>query len=284
VTDFNFIDDRPGVVFTLRGVASQPGADRLLRPYDQQQFAAMLEIGFGSFFDEFARQLMAGQLAALAGGRPGDADQLSDLWRPVTAFPGFGGGYLQGAVADFADGQKVFRPDRQMISAYLVAGQLLEIQALEIALQSGSLFADIMAGLGGAGALAAAVFFFVQPDYNNLRQDWAWNQRIERVMDGQRCVMDIGAKININELRRIAVNDLRLTDRPLSDAERRERVCYQQLLLRTAGVYPGEIDGVDGPLTRRAKLEYAKRVGLAPSDIDTPVFINALIDSVHRKI
>lgn len=284
MSDFSFIDDQKPVVFTLSGVASQPGPDRLLRPLSQQQLAAFLETGFAAFFEHFARQMIEGQLALLGGLRANEGEQVLDLFRPLAAFPGVGRGYLQVPALGLDGRPGAARGEPQTIATFFLAGEQLDIRAVEIELQSGSVIAKVLAGVGGGATLAAAVFFLAQPDYTNLRQDMAWNQRIERVMDGQACVLDIGAKVNVGELRRLAVNDLRVADRGLEEAEARKRVCYTQLLLRAAGAYPGEIDGLDGPQTQKARLEFARRAGLGPRDVDRPVFFDALIDSIQRKI
>lgn len=284
MTDFGFIDDKPIAVFTLSGIASQPGPDRLLRPISPTQFAALLEAGFAGFFDEFARRLVAGQSRLLDGLESEETADLISLFQPLASLPGVGQGYLQVPANRFADGAITVRGEPRLIALYFVGGETVGVQGLEIELESGSLVVRILGGLIGTGALTAALLFLAQPDYSYLRQDMLWNQRVEQILDGQVCALDLGAKVDINELRRLAINDLRITDRDLAPPERHRRVCYAQLLLRTAGAYPGKIDGIDGPQTRQAKQEFAKKVGLHGRDIDTPVFYDALIDSVQRKI
>lgn len=284
MSDFGFIDKQPGAVFILSGVASQPGPDRLLRPLTSTELAAMLEAGFAGFFDHFARQITEGQNRLLQGLDIDQAEALPELFQPVVSFPGVGRGYLQIPAQELTDGGELVGDGPRTLAVFFVAGQQLNFHAFEIELRSGSLIVKILGGLFGTGALTASVLFLAQPDYGYLRQDMQWNQRIEQILDGQACTVELGAKVDVQQLRRLAIDDLRLSGRDLTDAERRSRICYTQLLLRAAGAYPGRIDGIEGPRTEQAKREFAKKFGLTPRDLDSHVFYDALLDSIQRKI
>lgn len=270
-------------LFTLTAVASQPGPDRLLNPLSEAELARFIETAVDGVFNDFTRRLAAGQAALMASLNDDDIEVLG-LRRPTAIVPGLGRGYLERLAPRLRDGIGQVDVEPQSIGLIWVAGEIVSLEAWAIELHSGSVIAKFLADLLGPASVVAAIFFLAQPDYTQLRQDMAWNQRIEWVMDGQACTVDLGAKVSIQTLRQLAVDDLQIAGRELSAEEVRQRVCYTQLLLRIAGTYPGPIDGVEGSQTVRAKQEFAKRVGLPAKDIESPNFYIALVDGVQRKI
>lgn len=271
--------DDPRTIFFISARAAQPGPDRLVNPISPLVLAEFLEGTISNYFNGFAASMAAGRDALYAGE---DLPQDIVPWAPISVLHGLTPPALRQAAFALVNGEG-YDAREAMLTLLSVGGEPVGVQAQSLELHTGSLDLKSLCKFFGAGAGTAALLFLMQPYYERLQQDLSWNQRIERVLDGQACTVDIGVKVNIKNLRRLAAEDLDIRHRDLTEEERRRRVCHTQLLLRVAGTYPGAIDGVPGAHTQRAKQAFAERAGLVSSDIDEVIFYDALIDAAQRK-
>lgn len=116
------------------------------------------------------------------------------------------------------------------------------------------------------GALIAATSLALAGPVEDIQRDMQWRGQIERVLNGAPCRSVAEFDPSLGALRAQTTEALRFDRMSPAHPDHAARVCTVQLLLRWAGEHPGPIDGVPGPMTRKALNSFAAKHGLQPGD------------------
>ncbi len=258
--------------FSVAAIAQETGARRVLTPSSLAELAAVADLSISQFVGGLAGALLSTGAFLF---QQIEGDPFAD---------GAGGLVVQIERSTLArlvlDQSREFRP----LALPLAFIPTLEasLNVVEINLSEGSLIIKILGAVFGTGAGLTAALFLLGPEYVDWHATRLADHEIVRVIKGGRCSVDFAAELHIGDLRAAAAEGLVKNPKASTTMERR-RVCIAQILLHLNNTYPGKFDGVEGPMTVKAKQVFAKKSGLTTHEIDTLPYFEALIAGIQPK-